>query len=130
MKRMKKIPSLPTWFGAAFSLVVLVLVLVLNTWASLDGVVNNTISAWVTYGASVMAGIPFGLGGVLGHWASRGQNLPSVPGGPIPFCIVVGVLLAGDLLSKGQLARYPFWIWMLLGIGYGAMLWPMNEVAT
>ena len=131
------LPDLPYAFGAIFGVVVLLLVAVLNTWASLDGRDNNTISAWVTIRRAVFGAVlPFGLGGVMGHWASRGLMLrdggpfPELPGGPLPFLAVVALVGAVDALTRGRLSRYPFLLLALAGLPLGAVLWPMRLVAT
>lgn len=127
---MKRLPDLSPRFGLIFSLVVLVLVAVLNTWAYLDRVANNTISAWVTFDGQVAAAVPFALGAVLGHWASRSLDLPPSHFGFVVLVLLVVLLAAVDLLSGGALARYPFLLWALFGITPGAILWPMEKVAT
>lgn len=126
----RSLPDLSPRFGLIFSLVVLVLVAVLNTWAYLDRVANNTISAWVTYDGEVPAAVPFALGAVVGHWCSRSLHLPE-PFLGFPVLVgMVALLLLGDWLTSGALARYPFILWFLFGITPGSMLWPMSKVAT
>ncbi len=125
------LPPLPGLFGAVFAFIVLVLVAILNTWASLDARANNTISAWVTHGGRFYAAIPYFIGATAGHWCSRGIELPEPPGGPLLVLLVCAVLLIVDFKTGGLLARrYPFWLCLLLGLGHGAILWPMREVAT
>jgi len=126
----RKIPDLPKTFGAIFSVVTIVGVVVLNSWAALDGVVNNTISAWVTWAATRTAATPLGTAAVMGHWASRGQDFPPMPGGPIPLIVLLVCMLIFDLTTDGFLARYPYWVWCPVGFGIGAILWPMASVAA
>lgn len=123
-------PQLSPWFGVVFIGAVVFLVGIFNTLAALDDVPNNTISAWYTLISERYIAAAYALPGALGHWASRWENLPEVPGGPIPFLCSVLVVLLVDLLTGGYLSRYPFWLAMLAGIVAGAVLWPMSSVAN
>ncbi len=126
-----KVPSLGRRFGALAIVGVLAFVAIFNTWASLDKLKQNTISAYVTLKKPVIAVCsPIFAGGVLGHWASRDQDLPAVPGGPLPLLGVVVALGLFDWLTHGALSRYPFWMWALQGLILGAALWPMAKVAS
>lgn len=119
--------SLGTRFGAVFSILTVGAVVVLNTWAAMDDIDGNTISAWVTYGATHYAAIPFGLGAVLGHWATRGQDIDIFPGSGA-ILASVGILMAlVDSFGGGALAQTPFWVWAMAGMGAGAILWPMDN---
>ncbi len=129
----RKIPPLPEWFGLAWLLIVGVSAAILNSWASADGVDNNTISAHTTQVRRfVFVLTSVFLGGLMGHFCSRGLDLPELhPLGPIPFLVIVLALSTVDYFAQGWISqRYPFIALASLGFPLGLMLWSMRRVAT
>lgn len=122
--------DLPKKFGLVFILIAGALVLVLNTWAYTDKVVNNTISAWMTYLWRLNAGVPFFIGGVIGHWCSRDFDLPKSLAMTFVFFAVTLCLLLVDVIFDSILARHPAVIWVAIGFPVGFLFWQMYEVAT
>lgn len=117
---------LPPWFGKAFVSITFVLVLIFNSWAEKDGVARNTISAFITSGR---AGFPFALGAITGHWMTADQSMPRVDlYGAWPTIAASVAILVADAATGHRLADYPFWVWLHLGIAWGAVMWTMKAV--
>lgn len=121
--------SLPRYFGAAWIVITVASVAILNAWAGVDSVPENTISAWATLWGEHTNAVPLFYGIVGGHWASRRWTSRHVPGGPVWVVLLLCVVGAIDYVTRGLAAGHPlsFLFSMLIGIPVGALIWPMHD---
>lgn len=118
--------SLPPWFGRAFVVVAVLAAAILNSLAAKDGIVGNTISAFVTHGA---AALPYALGVLVGHFMSARMSFPSMgASGFVVALVTVALVAVVDAWTEGDLGHtYPFWVWFFTGLPVGAVLWPLSD---
>ena len=131
-KAPRKAPALPKWFGLAWLIIAGITAAIFNSWASIDGIASNTISAHATApGRTLFTVAGLFSGALLGHWCSRSLGLPVHPLGPLPVLVIIACVTLIDALMGHWIAtRYPFIALAAAGFPLGMLLWAMEETAT